>query len=87
MLDMASVTSLLPYLLVAGYGVLLARNAAAYADAPAQARRDAWIAGAAVLYVLVMFAAAWATSPSSPRPSLPAFPVRRSLIRPPLPPS
>lgn len=58
MLDMASVTSLLPYLLVAGYGVLLARNAAAYADAPAQARRDAWIAGAAVLYVLVMFAAA-----------------------------
>ena len=38
--------------------MLLARNAAAYADAPAQARRDGLIAGAAVLYVLVMFAAA-----------------------------
>ena len=58
MLDMASVTSLLPYLLVAGYGVLLTRDARVYGGQPALARRDRMIASAAVFYVLVMFVAA-----------------------------
>lgn len=58
MLDMASVTSLLPYLLVAGYGVLLARNVTAYQGETRLARRDLAISWAAVVYVLVMFVAA-----------------------------
>ena len=58
MLDMASVTSLLPYLLVAGYGVLLTRDTRAYAGDPAEAWRDRAFSWAAVVYVLVMFLAA-----------------------------
>lgn len=58
MLDMASVTSLLPYLLVAGYGVLLTRDSRVYAGDPAQAWRDRAFSWAAVVYVLVMFLAA-----------------------------
>ncbi len=58
MLDMASVTSLLPYLLVAGYGVLLASSGEAYADVPGERGRDRIFASIAVFYVLVMFAAA-----------------------------
>lgn len=58
MLDMATVTSLLPYLLVAGYGVILSRSAAAYADAPGEMSRDRFFAWIAVVYVLVMFMAA-----------------------------
>ena len=38
MLDMTSVTSLLPYLLVAGYGVLLARSGVGYETTPRRAR-------------------------------------------------
>lgn len=60
MLDMATVTSLLPYLLVAGYGVLLARSTAAYADTPVERKRDLTFAWAAVVYVLIMFVAAGA---------------------------
>lgn len=58
MLDMTSVTTLLPYLLVAGYGVLLASRREAYRDAPGVRRRDRVLASIAVFYVLVMFAAA-----------------------------
>src|SRR5208337_2956440 len=40
MLDMASVTSLLPYLLVAAYGVLLARSGVGYETTPDERGRD-----------------------------------------------
>ncbi len=60
MLDMATVTSLLPYLLVAGYAVLLARSVAAYADTPDERKRDLAFAWIAVVYVLFMFVAAGA---------------------------
>ena len=58
MLDMCSVMSLLPYLLVAGYGVLVARGGAGYETTPNERGRDqifAWIAG---VYTLFMFVAA-----------------------------
>jgi arginine:ornithine antiporter/lysine permease len=57
MLDMTSVTSLMPYLLVAGYGVLIARRQEGY-DNPQDARRDEIIGWIAVVYTLVMFVAA-----------------------------
>ena len=40
MLDMTSVTALLPYLLVAGYGVLLARSGVGYETTPNERGRD-----------------------------------------------
>jgi arginine:ornithine antiporter/lysine permease len=58
MLDMTSVTTLLPYLLVAGYGVLLARSGVSYEATPDAARRDQILAGLAVLYTIFMFVAA-----------------------------
>jgi arginine:ornithine antiporter/lysine permease len=58
MLDMTSVTALLPYLLVAGYGVLLARSGEGYEDAPGERRRDQFFAWIAVVYTLFMFVAA-----------------------------
>ncbi|EHK57887.1 basic amino acid/polyamine antiporter [Allomesorhizobium alhagi] len=58
MLDMTSVTALLPYLLVAGYGVLLARSGAGYEDAPGERARDQIFAWMAVIYTLFMFVAA-----------------------------
>lgn len=58
MLDMTSVTALLPYLLVAGYGVLVARRGEGYEDTPNQRGRDQIFAWIAVLYTLVMFVAA-----------------------------
>jgi arginine:ornithine antiporter/lysine permease len=58
MLDMASVTSLLPYLLVAGYGVLLARSGVGYETTPHERGRDQIIAGIAVVYTIFMFIAA-----------------------------
>jgi arginine:ornithine antiporter/lysine permease len=58
MLDMTSVTSLLPYLLVAGYGVLIARRGEGYEDTPNERTRDQIFAWIAVLYTLVMFVAA-----------------------------
>lgn len=54
MLDMASVTALLPYLLVAGYGVLVARGG----KAQGVARQDLVLAWIAVAYTLFMFVAA-----------------------------
>lgn len=58
MLDMTSVTALLPYLLVAGYGVLLARRGEGYETTPEQRGRDQFFAWVAVVYTLFMFAAA-----------------------------
>ncbi|WP_029354512.1 basic amino acid/polyamine antiporter [Bosea sp. 117] len=58
MLDMTSVTSLLPYLLVAGYGILLARSGAGYETAPRERGRDQIFAWIAVVYTLFMFVAA-----------------------------
>ena len=58
MLDMASVTSLLPYLLVAGYGVLLARSGMGYEKTPNERGPDQIIAGIAVVYTIFMFIAA-----------------------------
>jgi arginine:ornithine antiporter/lysine permease len=58
MLDMTSVTSLLPYLLVAGYGVLIARRGEGYEETPNERGRDQIFAWIAVLYTLVMFVAA-----------------------------
>lgn len=58
MLDMATVASLLPYLLVAGYGILLTRSVEAYADTPQERRRDGVFAWLAAVYVVFMFVAA-----------------------------
>ena len=58
MLDMTSVTSLLPYLLVAGYGVLLARSGVGYEKTPDERGRDQIIAWIAVIYTIFMFIAA-----------------------------
>ncbi|MDW6023131.1 basic amino acid/polyamine antiporter [Mesorhizobium sp. BAC0120] len=58
MLDMTSVTALLPYLLVAGYGVLLARSGVGYETAPDERGRDQFFAWVAVVYTLFMFVAA-----------------------------
>lgn len=58
MLNMTSVTALLPYLLVAGYGVLLARSGVGYEASPGERRRDQVFAWIAVIYTLFMFVAA-----------------------------
>ncbi len=58
MLDMTSVTTLLPYLLVAGYGVLLARNGVGYETAPDERGRDQVFSWIAVVYTVFMFVAA-----------------------------
>ena len=55
---MTSVTTLLPYLLVAGYGVLLARSGAGYETTPNERGRDQIFAWTAVVYTLFMFVAA-----------------------------
>lgn len=58
MLDMAAVASLLPYLLVAAYGVLLAKSVEAYAGAPGERKRDGIFAWVATIYCIFMFIAA-----------------------------
>lgn len=59
MLDMTSVTALLPYLLVAGYGVLVARRGEGYEPSRPDSRgRDQLFAWLAVVYTLFMFVAA-----------------------------
>jgi len=58
MLDMTSVTTLFPYLMVAGYGVLLATRGEGYAEVPGERSRDRILAWIAVIYVLFMFVAA-----------------------------
>ncbi|MFC0220434.1 basic amino acid/polyamine antiporter [Pseudochelatococcus lubricantis] len=58
MLNMTSVTALLPYLLVAGYGVLVARRGDGYEATPRERGRDQIFAWIAVIYTLFMFVAA-----------------------------
>jgi arginine:ornithine antiporter/lysine permease len=58
MLDMTSVTALLPYLLVAGYGVLLARSGVGYENTTGERGRDQVFAWIAIVYTLFMFVAA-----------------------------
>ncbi|UVK42889.1 basic amino acid/polyamine antiporter [Mesorhizobium sp. AR07] len=58
MLDMTSVTALLPYLLVAGYGILLARSGVGYEKTPDQRGRDQVFGWIAAIYTIVMFVAA-----------------------------
>jgi arginine:ornithine antiporter/lysine permease len=58
MLDMTSVTALLPYLLVAGYGILLARSGKGYETTPEQRGRDQIFAWIAAIYTIFMFVAA-----------------------------
>jgi arginine:ornithine antiporter/lysine permease len=55
---MTSVTALLPYLLVAGYGVLLARSGVGYETTPGTRGRDQVFAAIAVVYTVFMFIAA-----------------------------
>jgi arginine:ornithine antiporter/lysine permease len=58
MLDMTSVTALLPYLLVASYGVLVARRGEGYEATPEERGRDQIFAWIAVVYTIFMFIAA-----------------------------
>jgi arginine:ornithine antiporter/lysine permease len=58
MLDMTSVTALLPYLLVAGYGVLLARSGVGYENTTGERGRDQLFSWIAIVYTLFMFVAA-----------------------------
>ncbi|KRA97926.1 amino acid APC transporter [Devosia sp. Root685] len=58
MLDMTSVTALLPYLLVAGYGVIVARRGIGYGRDDGDRAMDQIIAWIAVIYTLFMFVAA-----------------------------
>jgi len=58
MLDMTSVTTLVPYLLVGAFGVLLARSGEGYQDAPGERGRDQIFAWVAVIYTIFMFIAA-----------------------------
>lgn len=58
MLDMTSVTALLPYLLVAGYGILIARRGEGYETAENERGRDQIFAWIAAIYTLFMFVAA-----------------------------
>ena len=50
MLKLASSMSLIPYLLVAGYGLLIARRGETYEARPQERNRDLMIAGIATLY-------------------------------------
>lgn len=50
MLNMTSAMSLIPYLLVAAYGLLIARRGETYDVRPRERRRDLGLAGLAVLY-------------------------------------
>ncbi len=58
MLDMTSVTTLLPYLLVAGYGIILANRGEGYEATPGDRNRDRIISWIAAIYVMIMFVAA-----------------------------
>lgn len=58
MLDMTSVTALLPYLLVAGYGILLTRSGVGYESTPGERGRDQIFSWIAAIYTIFMFIAA-----------------------------
>ncbi len=57
MLKLASSMSLIPYLLVAGYGLLIARRGETYERRPQERNRDLAIAGIATLYTAFMIIA------------------------------
>jgi arginine:ornithine antiporter / lysine permease len=57
MLKMTSVVSLIPYLLVAGYGLLLARRGETYETRPQERSRDLILAFVATLYTVFMIVA------------------------------
>jgi arginine:ornithine antiporter/lysine permease len=58
MLNMTSVTTLFPYLLVAGYAVILTRSGVGYEKAPEDKGRDSVVAWLAVVYTVFMIIAA-----------------------------
>lgn len=57
MLSLTSAMSLIPYLFVAAYGVMLARRGETYEKKPEERQRDLIIAGVAAVYTLFMIAA------------------------------
>jgi arginine:ornithine antiporter / lysine permease len=54
MLNLTSAVSLIPYLLVAAYGFLIAKRGETYATRPEERQRDLVFAGVAALYTLFM---------------------------------
>jgi arginine:ornithine antiporter / lysine permease len=54
MLNLTSAVSLIPYLFVAGYGVLIARRGETYETKPEERQRDLIFAGVAALYTVFM---------------------------------
>jgi arginine:ornithine antiporter/lysine permease len=54
MLNLTSATTLIPYLFVAAYGLIIARNGETYDKRPEERRRDLVIASLAVFYTLFM---------------------------------
>lgn len=54
MLNLTSATSLIPYLFVAAYGLMIARRGETYEVRPEERRRDLILAGIAVAYTLFM---------------------------------
>jgi arginine:ornithine antiporter/lysine permease len=58
MLNLTSVMSLIPFFLVAAYGILLVRRSETYERSPADRRRDLIFAGIAVIYTLFLIYAA-----------------------------
>jgi arginine:ornithine antiporter/lysine permease len=54
MLNLTSATTLIPYLFVAAYGLMIAQRGETYDKRPEERRRDLIIASAAVLYTLFM---------------------------------
>jgi arginine:ornithine antiporter/lysine permease len=58
MLNLTSVMSLIPFFLVAAYGILLVRRSETYEKSPADRRRDLIFAGIAVIYTLFLIYAA-----------------------------
>jgi arginine:ornithine antiporter / lysine permease len=57
MLKLSSAISLIPYLLVAGYGLLIARRGETYETRPQERNRDLTLAGIATLYTAFMILA------------------------------
>jgi len=57
MLKLSTSMSLIPYLLVAGYGLLIARRGETYDMRAQERKRDFWIAGIATVYTaFIIFA-------------------------------
>lgn len=54
MLNLTSATTLIPYFLVAAYGLMIAKRGETYESSPQERQRDLILAGIAVLYTLFM---------------------------------